>query len=72
MKMNSLDALIDLLQKLDGPAEALLPFAPRTYPEKLDGQPLAALATRTIVRMRDFQREGQLSPELIAALQSAP
>ena len=66
MKMNSLDALLSLLEKLDGPAAALAPFAPRTYAESIDGQSIAALATKTIVRMRDFQKSGALSDELAA------
>jgi quinolinate synthase len=70
MKMNSLDALLDVLQRLDGDAMALAPFRPKTYAERVDGQPVAELAGRTIVRMRDFQREGRLSDELVRSIES--
>ena len=72
MKMNSLDALLSLLEKLDGPAAALAPFAPRTYAETIDGHSIAALGTQTIVRMRDFQKRGSLSDELVRAIAAKP
>jgi quinolinate synthase len=68
MKMNSLDALLDLLQRLDGDPGALAPFRPKTYAERIDGLPIAELAGRTITRMRDFQRTGKLGDELVRAL----
>lgn len=68
MKMNSLDALLSLLGKLDGPVEALAAFAPRTYSETIDGRSVAELATQTIVRMREFQKHGALSDELVRAI----
>jgi quinolinate synthase len=72
MKMNSLDALLDLLRRIGAgtPAE-LASFLPRTYPEKLDGRPIAEVAGRTIVRMREFQRQGRMSDELVSALTAA-
>jgi len=70
MKMNSFDALLDVLQRLDGDPKALAPFRPKTYAERIDGHPIAELAGRTIVRMRDFQREGRLSDELVQTIES--
>ena len=67
MKMNSLDALLDLLRKLPGASrEALLPYAPKTYAERLDGRSVAELGTQSIVRMRELQRTGKLPDELVS------
>lgn len=71
MKMNSLDALFDVLRRLgSGDAAALMPFRPKTYAEKQAGRPIAEIAGRTIVRMRDFQREGRLPDELVRAIEA--
>jgi quinolinate synthase len=68
MKMNSLDALLDLLQRIDGDPAELARYAPKQYQERIDGRSITELAGRTIVRMREFQRTGRLSDELVAAL----
>jgi quinolinate synthase len=70
MKMNSLDALLELLARLGGDPRELAPFAPKTHAEKLDGLAIADVAGRTIVRMREFQRTGRLSDELVAAIEA--
>jgi quinolinate synthase len=69
MKMNSLDALTDLLRAL-GSADpsALAPYTPKTYAERIGGHSVAALAGKSIARMRSLQREGVLPAELVAEL----
>jgi quinolinate synthase len=69
MKMNSLDALLSLIERIEHePAEVLEPFQPRAYRELIDGQSIAALGTRSIVRMRDFHKAGELPAELVAEI----
>ncbi|HKP64585.1 MAG TPA: quinolinate synthase NadA [Polyangiales bacterium] len=71
MKMNSLDTLLSLIERIDRePASALEAFKPREYRELLDGHSIAELGTRSIVRMRDFHAGGKLPDELVAALRS--
>ena len=67
MKMNSLEALIALLERIrDGATEAdLRPFEPVRYHETLEGKPLAHWGTQPILAMRHFQRTGRLSDELV-------
>ncbi|HMI92296.1 MAG TPA: hypothetical protein VK509_13060, partial [Polyangiales bacterium] len=69
MKMNSLDALLDLLRKLPGASpELLLRYAPKSYSERIDGASVAELGTKSIVRMRELQRSGKLPDELVAEI----
>ena len=70
MKMNSLDALTDLLERL-GEIEAreLSPFFPRKYVETIGGRSAADLGGEPILHMRHFQRTGELSPELVADIE---
>jgi len=83
MKMNSLDALMDLAAKveLNATAEAaassrseakhgeqLEGFLPRRRGAKVDGRPAAELGTLPILHMRDLSRTGQLSPALVKDL----
>jgi quinolinate synthase len=69
MKMNSLDALLTLVERIERePASALAAFKPREYHERIDGHSIAELGTRSIVRMRDFHASGKLPAELVAAL----
>ena len=69
MKMNSLDTLLGLIERIERePAAALEPFQPREYRESIDGQSVAALGTKSIVWMRDFHKSGKLPPELVAAI----
>ncbi len=67
MKMNSLDALEDLLARLGetGAAAALRAYEPRKYAEVLDGRSVAEVGTLPILHMRSFQRTGALSAELL-------
>jgi quinolinate synthase len=69
MKMNSLDALLDLLRKLPSASpELLLRYAPKTYSERIDGASVAELGTKSIVRMRELQRSDKLPDELVAEI----
>ena len=69
MKMNSLDALLDLLHALGtGDRAALAAFEPKQYKEPIDGRSIAELGTKTIVRMRELQRTGALPVELVAEI----
>jgi quinolinate synthase len=69
MKMSSLDALFELLTRVAGgdPA-ALLAYAPKAYAETIDGQSIAALGSKSIVRMRELTRAGTLPAELVAEI----
>lgn len=72
MKMNSLDALLSVIDSAARePAEALAQFAPRAYRERIDGHSIAELGTRSIIRMRDFHKTGRLSDELVAEITGA-
>jgi quinolinate synthase len=67
MKMNSLDALMDLLRQVDdGPQDALEGFSPRKYAEAIAGRTVADLGGEPILHMRAFQRAGRLSDGLVA------
>jgi quinolinate synthase len=72
MKMNSLDSLLALIERIERePAEALVGYAPRTYRERIGGQTIAELGTRSIVWMRDFHKTGALPPDLVDAITRA-
>ena len=67
MKMNSLDALLQVARQLGaGHAESLQRQAVRLGHDTVAGQPIAALGTVPILHMRHFQRTGVLPAELIA------
>ena len=70
MKMNSLDALHDLLSRVAAGRADLRAFAPRTYAEAIDGQSIAALGEQPIRHMRDLQRSRSLPRELVARVAS--
>jgi quinolinate synthase len=65
MKMNSLDALLDVLDRAAEPSR-LEAFAPRTYEEPVDGRTIAEVGGEPILHMRHFQRHGAHSDALIA------
>jgi quinolinate synthase len=66
MKMNSLDALSDLLAKLGSAAEGDLDvFHPRQYAETIAGRTTADLGSEPILHMRALQRHGELPAALI-------
>lgn len=76
MKMNSIDALCDLLERLpaQGSDQAellaarsqLATFEPEKYREQIAGQTIAKLGAKPILHMREFQRSKTLSAELLA------
>lgn len=77
MKMNSLDALFDLLERLpEGGAEResvhreLARFEPRKYTQMIAGKSVAALGTEPIQHMRGFSRTGKLPDALVADMRS--
>ena len=66
MKMNSLRALIGLLERLGiEPASTLVPFEPRKYVQQIRGRTAADLGGEPILHMRGFQRTGELSEGLV-------
>jgi quinolinate synthase len=69
MKMNSLDALLGLMERVQDPAR-LAVFEPETYSEQLDGRSLAELGTVSILHMRHFQQHAALSNELVSDILS--
>ena len=69
MKMNSLSALLGLMERSQERA-ALASFEPQKYTEELDGQTIAEVGTASILHMRHFQQTGALSNELVADILS--
>lgn len=66
MKMNSLHALIDLLDRVDvEPGSNLVPFEPRKYVQEIRGRTAADIGGEPILHMRAFQRSGVLPSELV-------
>lgn len=65
MKMNSLDALLALLDRLPAPAGSLTPFEPRKYLEPVAGRTAAELGGEPILHMRALQQSGRLPPLLV-------
>ncbi len=80
MKMNSMDALIDLLERLpEGEVDAelragrraeLIRFEPEKYAEQIAGRSVASLGTEPILHMRGFQRSGRLPEALVADMRA--
>lgn len=66
MKMNSLRALLALLQRIDVDSKTnLLPFEPRKYIQEIRGRTAADLGGEPILHMRAFQRTGELPQALV-------
>jgi quinolinate synthase len=66
MKMNSLDALLSLLEQLGQDESKLLDYAPRIRTGSLAGRPIIDWATEPIQHMRAFSRDGKLPDALVA------
>ncbi|MBM4375384.1 MAG: quinolinate synthase NadA [Deltaproteobacteria bacterium] len=66
MKMNSLDALYELLRGVDAREAGLARFHPRLYGRRLDGRSVAELGGEPILHMRAFGETGRLSEALVA------
>ena len=66
MKMNSLDALMDLCARIGvDSADELAPFEPKKYSETIDGRTAAELGGEPILHMRAFQQTSELSEALV-------
>ncbi len=66
MKMNSLHALLALLERLDvQPPSNLVVFEPRKYVQEIRGRTAADLGGEPILHMRAFQRSGELPEALV-------
>jgi len=67
MKMNSLRALLGLLERVEvEPRSNLVPFEPRKYVQEIRGRTAADLGGEPILHMRAFQRSGELSEALVS------
>jgi quinolinate synthase len=72
MKMNSLGALDDVLSRLRDHGEAgVESFRVRPTADALGTQSIAELGTRSIVRMREFQKTGRMPSEFVRAVMGA-
>jgi hypothetical protein len=66
MKMNSLHALLGLLERVDVESLSdLVPFEPRKYAQEIRGRTAADLGGEPILHMRAFQRSGELPESLV-------
>ncbi|MFW6066799.1 MAG: quinolinate synthase NadA [Myxococcota bacterium] len=66
MKMNSLDALVDLLRRVgDAGPQELSAFEPKKYVERVAGRTMADLGGEPILHMRAYQRTGRLPDALL-------
>ena len=64
MKMNTLDALSDVAERV-GDIEGLRAFEPEKYAEDLNGRTIAAVGGEPILFMRHFQQQGSMAPDLL-------
>jgi quinolinate synthase len=75
MKMNSLDALLELLERLPiagqrwDPLE-LAAFEPEKYGERIAGKSVAELGSEPILHMRGLQASGRLPAALVADMRA--
>lgn len=66
MKMNSLHALLGLLERVDVESRSnLVPFEPRKYVQEIRGRTAADLGGEPILHMRAFQQTGELPDALV-------
>jgi quinolinate synthase len=70
MKMNSLDALMDMVERVGTAPESLVAYHPRAYAENVDGRTVAQVGGESILHMRHFQRHKKLSDDLVADITS--
>ena len=64
MKMNTLDAMTDVIAKT-GDRQGLSEFEPEKYAESLDGRTIAEVGGEPILFMRHFQKHGEMDPQLL-------
>jgi quinolinate synthase len=67
MKMNSLDALLDVLESA-GSGQDMTPLEPKKYTELIAGRTAADIGCEPILHMRHFQRTDSLPDTLVAAV----
>lgn len=73
MKMNSLEALLALCRKIGAQSpEALEPFEPKKYQERIQGRTAADLGGEPILHMRAFQQTGELPDALVDDIRTRP
>ncbi|MEC7986291.1 MAG: quinolinate synthase NadA, partial [Myxococcota bacterium] len=66
MKMNSLDAMFNVIEMLaEGRQEELIPFFPQKYTQQIQGRTAAEIGGEPILFMRHFQRHGVLPDDLV-------
>ena len=66
MKMNSLHALLGLLERVGVESSSnLVPFEPRKYVQQIRGRTAADLGGEPILHMRAFQQSGELPESLV-------
>ena len=66
MKMNSLHALLGLLERVGVESSSnLVPFEPRKYGQQIRGRTAADLGGEPILHMRAFQQSGELPESLV-------
>ncbi len=70
MKMNSFDAMIDVLQTVKDTQsrERMAAYEPRKYAETLGGRTVADVGGEPILHMRAFQKSGRLPDALMTAV----
>ena len=67
MKMNSLDAMMDVLESV-GTERDMSPLEPKKYSQLIGGRTAADIGSEPILHMRHFQRSGQLPQALVEAV----
>ena len=67
MKMNTLDALTDVLEAI-GNGEDLAAYEPKKYTDLIAGRTAADIGCEPILHMRHFQRSGTLPSALVDAV----
>jgi quinolinate synthase len=73
MKLNSLDALFDVLEQLPGASRRrLAAFEPAPLAASEEAEELTRLGTQPILAMRHFQATGQFPPDLAARMSGTP
>jgi quinolinate synthase len=71
MKMNSLDALISVLERVEVvPGVHLAAFEPKKYVERIAGRSAADLGGEPILHMRAFQQSKRLPDALVADVET--
>lgn len=72
MKMNDLDALIDVAKKVDvsNPNDILSRFKPADYADMIQSKPVSEIGTYPILHMKNFMENKKLPDELVQDIQT--